>query len=182
MKRYSRKRALTKLEEIRNDLAEAVRRDFEHKAASCLTCTTPGACCLDAHFVNVHISRLESEAIKNALACLPQDLRERVETRIDASIRDHALTAVGDTFDQKYACPLYEKGVGCLVHHTAKPLPCITHACYESKSDMPPDSLLAEHELRVDRLNEMTYGREHRWLPIPLAIARRADDESLPAK
>ncbi|MGE3466030.1 MAG: hypothetical protein AB7J13_03780 [Pyrinomonadaceae bacterium] len=170
MKLHSKKKALSKLGEIRDALAATVRREYEHRAAPCLTCRTPGACCLDAHFVNVHISRLEADAIRGEISKLPERLRSTVETRIADSIREYGLTADGDTFDQKFACPLYERGVGCLVHHTAKPLACITHACYESESDMPPDSLLADHELRVDALNERTYGRGRRWLPIPLAI------------
>lgn len=173
MRLYSKKNGLEKLAEIRDELATTVRREYEPMAASCLTCQTPGACCLDAHFVNVHISRLEAEAIRAEIGAFPDDLRVRVEARINASIREYGLVEDGDTFEQKYACPLYEKGVGCLVHHTAKPLPCITHACYESKSDLPPDSLLAKQELRVDALNERVYGRGQRWLPIPLAITPR---------
>lgn len=170
MKVYSEKKALSKLGDIRNDLAAAVRRDHEHKAASCLTCTTPGACCLDAHFVNVHISRLEASAIRAEIEEFPAELRTKLEDRIETSIRNYGLTTDGDTFEQKFACPLYEKGIGCLVHYTAKPLPCITHACYENRSDMPPDSLLEHHEMRVDTLNQRTYGRSQRWLPIPLAL------------
>lgn len=171
MKIISRVRALHHLAKIREDLSALIAKDFEHKAKDCGACDTPGACCLDAHFVNVHISRLEAEAIKAVIEEFPAELRKNVEERIVASIREYGLTADGDTFEQKFACPLYQKGVGCLVHHTAKPLPCVTHACYEKRSDMPPDSLLEEHELRVDELNECTYGRRHRWLPIPLALA-----------
>ena len=36
-------------------------------------CPTKGACCLDAHFVNVHISKLEAAAIVKTLENLDED-------------------------------------------------------------------------------------------------------------
>ena len=73
-------------------------------------------------------------------------------------------------FAQTYACPLFEKGTGCLVHHEGKPLPCIQHACYDNKEDLPPDEILAEHEGLVERLNRRTYPEPAAWLPLPLFI------------
>ena len=65
---------------------------------------------------------------------------------------------------------LFEKGTGCLVHERGKPLPCIAHACYENKEDLPPGELVAEKEGLVEKLNELTYRKKTRWLPLPIAI------------
>jgi hypothetical protein len=63
---------------------------------------------------------------------------------------------------------LYEPTVGCLVHARAKPAPCIQHACYENWEDLPPASLQARTEHRVEQLNEEVYGAEWEWLPVPV--------------
>ena len=145
---------------------------YEAKAKSCLTCETKGACCLDEHFVNVHISRLEAVAMSETIETLSEDHRAEVNDRIDSAIESYSLSTDGDTFTQTYACPLFEKETGCLVHNTAKPLPCISHACYENEKDLPPSHLLAEQEGLVDELNRQTYGRPQSWLPIPLALRK----------
>ena len=67
MRLISEKQGLEKLRRLKDDFAVRIRLDFENKAKSCMTCETPGACCLDAHFVNVRISRLEAAAIRNAI-------------------------------------------------------------------------------------------------------------------
>ena len=76
-----------------------------------------------------------------------------------------------DITPKTYACPLFEKGVGCLVHNSAKPLPCIAHACYEREADLPPDELLTEREIKIAELNRKVYGRAEPPVPIPVAIA-----------
>jgi hypothetical protein len=175
MKPISETRALEILGKIKADLKFEIS-NYERRAKNCATCETPGACCLDAHFVNVHISRLEAMAIRNALAELPPEARNRVEKRIDESIARYELTADGDTFAKTYACPLFEKGTGCLVHNTAKPAACITHACYETRADLPPEELQVGAEQRIDALNTRTYGRSQPWLPLPLAIKQHGRD------
>lgn len=165
----SRQRAFLKLDEIRSELRSEVSAGYEHRAKSCKTCETPGACCLDEHFVNVRISRLEAAAINNVIECLPDEERAAVRSRIARSIVTYDLQG---SPDGKYACPLYQKGTGCLVHNEAKPLPCITHACYENKDDLPPLELLAASELRVEDLNRRTYLDNRPILPIPIAISR----------
>ena len=177
MKLISQSRALQRLFRIKEDLRSEIS-DLESRAKSCLTCETPGACCLDAHFVNVHISRLEAAAVGEVLAALPAELQRTVVERVDAAIETYGLTADGDTFAQKFACPLFEKGIGCLVHSTAKPAPCIVHACYENEDDLPPDELQASAEREIEALNARVYGRPQPWLPLPLALnnlARRGD-------
>jgi hypothetical protein len=156
----SRSKALAELKQIKDDLRSNVESNYEHRAKSCATCETPGACCLDVHFVNVRISRLEAVAIREVLDILDPSHREVVDRRINET------RMVGD----KFACPLYEPKLGCLVHDKAKPLACIAHACYENKEDLPPDHLLTEQEARVEDLNIKTYGNSQPWLPIPLAI------------
>ena len=174
MKLISEKKALGRLKRLKSDFKTEIVESFEHRAKSCLTCETQGACCLDAHFVNVHVSRLEAVAIGQVLARL--DLQERIEVyqRIDETIEDYRLTTDGDTFIQTFACPLFEKGTGCMVHLDAKPAPCIMHACYENAADLPPHELLETREREIDALNEQTYGRPQPWLPLPLAIRSKA--------
>lgn len=170
MKILSERRALETLNEIRTNYASVIRSDYEHRARSCVTCDTPGACCLDEHFVNVHISRLEAVAINKVLDALPENEQKRVRERTETTIRKYALSEDDDTFALTYACPLFDKSVGCLVHDKAKPLPCIQHACYENATDLPPAELLSENERAVDDLNSKTYGKPQPWLPIPVAL------------
>ena len=170
MKPLSETTALEKLHNLKTDFAERIRSGYEHRAKSCATCETQGACCLDAHFVNVHITKLEARSIRNVIDELPNRLE--IDARIDETISRYNLTDGGDTFSKTYACPLFEKGTGCLVHERGKPLPCITHACYENKKDLPPDALLAGAEESVDELNELVYRKPTRWLPLPIALHR----------
>lgn len=160
---------LEKLRDLREDLRSRVA-EYERRADPCVTCPTPGACCLDAHFVNVRITRLEAEAIGVVLAGLAPGQRRAVIERARSAIETYKLDEARDTSLATYACPLFEKGVGCLVHADAKPLPCIAHACYSSPADLPPEDMLDDAELAVDRLNKRTYGCSQPLVPIPLAI------------
>lgn len=171
MKLISEQKALDRLGQIKSDYKRRISAGFEHNAKSCLTCETQGACCLDAHFVNVHISRLEAVAIGRVLDKLPAEQEREVRARIDGAIERYGLTTDGDTYRQTYACPLFEKGTGCLVHEVGKPVPCITHACYENLADLPPDEMQAAEEARIDALNRQTYGRPRPLMSIPLALA-----------
>ncbi|MBL8185582.1 MAG: hypothetical protein JNK51_11730 [Blastocatellia bacterium] len=162
--------AITRVNRLKENFAERIRLEYEVRAKDCASCETPGACCLDAHFVNVHISKLEAAAIERVLRRFPGATQQQVIERLENAIEKYQLSENGDTYSQTYACPLFEKGVGCLVHREGKPLPCITHACYEKKDDVPHERLLAEQEAVVDRMNQRVYGRPARWLPIPLAL------------
>lgn len=103
---------------------------------------------------------------------MPEARRQDVNKRIDETIERYGLNSEGDTFARTYACPLFEAGIGCLVHEAGKPVPCIMHACYENVADLPPDEIQIEQEKLIDDLNTRTYGRTTRWLPLPLAIRR----------
>lgn len=168
MKTLSETKALTKLKELKNAYQKEIRDNFEHKAKDCLTCPTQGACCTDAHFVNVHVTRLEAVAIRRTLEKLNENHRKEIYARVAKTIEDYGLTAEGDTFRQKFACPLFEKGIGCLVHSEAKPAACIQHACYENKEDLPPDELQEEVEFKVEKLDRAVYRRFPKWLPLPV--------------
>jgi len=170
MKLFSEKRAMERLREIRAEFANAIQSRYEHRAKSCATCETPGACCLDAHFVNVRISRLEARQIEITLQKLSAEKRAEIYDRTAKTVEKYGLTECSDSFERTYGCPLYEKGSGCLVHSEGKPLPCINHACYERPEDLPPDTLLAEQEMRVNALNTKTYGKNPPWLPLPVAL------------
>ncbi len=170
MKKLSEKTALTKLLSQKIAFAERIKTGYEQKAKDCLTCETQGECCLDAHFVNVHITRLEAAAIRRVLGRFSDERQAEIYERIDETIAKYDLSVSGDTFAKTYACPLFEKGIGCLVHEEGKPLPCIQHACYENKEDLPPDHLQTEQERLVTDLNRRTYGVAATWLPLPVAI------------
>ncbi len=170
VKILSEKKALSRLHALKSAFAARISSAYEHRAKDCMTCETKGACCLDAHFVNVHITRLEAAAIRRTLGRLSSEKQSEIFKRVEKTISDYGLTENGDTFSKTYACPLFEKGVGCLVHREGKPLPCIAHACYENKEDLPPDELLAEQEGQVARINELTYRQPATWTPLPVAI------------
>ncbi|HEY0426606.1 MAG TPA: hypothetical protein VGC76_02255 [Pyrinomonadaceae bacterium] len=177
MKMLSEKQALAKLSKLKTDYRELIKSGYEHKAKSCLTCETKGACCLDAHFVNVHITRLEAVAIVETLAQIDEQKRVEIYERIEKTIEKYNLNGTGDTFSQTFACPLFEKGAGCLVHSEAKPSPCIQHACYENEADLPPDEIQTEKENIIENLNQKTYGANWRWLPLPVWISQMGKAE-----
>lgn len=168
MKTMSQRAGIEKLAVIRDEFRCEISA-YEINAKPCSTCATPGSCCLDEHFVNVSISRIEAAAIGDAVNKLPADVAEKVYARADAAIERSRLDLNSDA---AYSCPLFERGNGCLVHHSAKPLPCIIHACYERKEDLPPVELLWRREVEIDRLNHRVYRRS--GLPVPIPIAIRA--------
>jgi hypothetical protein len=166
--------ALAQLQRTKSSYQSFVKLNYEHAAEDCRTCPTRGVCCTDAHFVNVHITRLEAVAIRETLARTPRlsDAgRRAVYRRAVEAVKRYNLGPAGDTFKQTYSCPLYEPSVGCLVHARAKPAPCIQHACYENWEDLPPASLQQRTEHRVEQLNEEVYGAEWEWLPVPVWLS-----------
>lgn len=169
MRKISEKSALDRLAQIRDEFAATVRSCFEHRAKSCETCETKGACCLDEHFVNVRITRLEAVAITQEIGRLSPIKRAAIRTRIENAVERYDLKNENNVRGS-YACPLFESAHGCLVHKAAKPLPCISHACYENENDLPPEHLLHEQEGRVERLNRKTYSEHPQLLPLPVAL------------
>jgi len=159
---------------MRDSFAARIRDEYEHAAKDCLSCEMKGACCLDVHFVNVRISRLEAVAMRHAISELPLEIQERVALRAAVAVEKYGLRSGEDTDAATYACPLFEPAIGCLVHSTAKPFPCITHACYESREDLPPDELLDSAEIAIADLNRRVYGKVSAMLPIPLALGKNA--------
>ncbi len=162
--------AMERLAKIKARYRDDITTNFEHKAKNCLTCEVQGACCTDAHFVNVHITRLEAVAIDKDLGKFDDSKREEIFRRIAEAVEDYGLTAEGDTFGQTFSCPLFEKGTGCLVH-SVKPVPCIQHACYENKADLPPDEMQENIQAEIERLNRRAYLQNH-WLPLPLQLLK----------
>jgi hypothetical protein len=168
MKTLTETKALKDLQNLKTDYQNFIKDRYEPNAQSCETCPTKGACCLDAHFVNVHITKLEAVAISKTLAKLDKEKRREVYRRVAETIDRYDLKANGDSFAKTYACPLFEKNVGCLVHFEGKPAPCISHACYENEADLPPDNLQTEIENQIGRLNKRTYGNSLNYLSIPV--------------
>jgi Fe-S-cluster containining protein len=169
MKTLSEKQSLIKLRTLKNDFRAVIKQNFEHRAKDCGTCETKGACCLDAHFVNVHITRLEAVLIKQELEQISPEKQKEVYEQISETVEKYELTAEGDTFEKTFACPLFKKDFGCLIH-SVKPLPCIQHACYERPEDLPPDALQTNAESQIERLNEQTYKTFPQWLPLPVYL------------
>ncbi len=171
MRKLNEAEAVARLKRGKAAFQTHIKLNFEHRALDCRVCPTPGACCTDAHFVNVHITRLEAVAIRDALALTPrlsEEERRAVYARARAAVGRYGLRAAGDTFAQTYACPLFRQGAGCLVHQRAKPAPCVQHACYEDWADVPPLSTQWREERRIERLNTEVYGAAWTWLPIPI--------------
>lgn len=164
----SEPKALGELEKLKNAYRNLIAANYEHRAASCQTCPTRGACCLDEHFVNVHITRLEAVAIAKTLASLNEEKQREIYNRAEKAVEKYDLNSDGDTFQKTFACPLFEKETGCLVHASGKPAPCISHACYENESDLPPDDLQEEIEFNIERLNRKTYGGASVLSPLPV--------------
>lgn len=172
MKTLSEKQALAGLYRLKKAFQKLIRTEYEPRAKDCLTCETKGACCLDAHFVNVHITRLEAAAIAETLGKLPEEKQIEIFERNARTIEKYDLRSSGDTFAQTFACPLFEKDAGCLVHERGKPAPCIAHACYENREDLPPDQLQGTVESKIERLNRRTYGNAWNWLPLPVWLEK----------
>jgi len=171
MKMLTEIRALRELENLKNNYQTFIGTNYEHKAQNCEICPTKGACCLDAHFVNVHITRLEAAAIRKTLGKLSAEKQKEIYRRAEETVEKYDLKTAGDTFAQTYACPLFEKGIGCLVHSESKPAPCISHACYENEADLPPEFFQEEIENQIERLNKKVYGNALTWLPLPVWLS-----------
>ena len=167
MKRLPGTKALIELQKLKDDYREFIKTNYEHNAKNCLTCETKGACCLDAHFVNVHITKLEAVSIRQTLGKLGEEKQREIYRRAAETVEKYDLNATDNSFAKTFACPLFEKDVGCLVHSEGKPAPCISHACYENRTDLPPNRLEEEVENKIERLNKRTYGNAFTWLPLP---------------
>ncbi len=171
MRKLNEAEAVARLKRGKVRFQTHVKLNYEHRARPCSACPTPGVCCTDAHFVNVHITRLEAVAMRDTLANTPR-LSEEGGRAVYARARDcvgrYGLGATAGSFAQTYSCPLFLKGAGCLVHRRAKPAPCVQHACYEDWADVPPASLQWREERRVEQLNREVYGAAWEWLPVPV--------------
>lgn len=171
MKSLSEAAALARLKREKADYQSHIKLTYEHGARPCSACPTPGVCCTDAHFVNVHITRLEAVAIRETISRTPRlsaEAKRDVFARARAAVARYGLRAAGDTFAQTYSCPLFAPGAGCVVHARSKPAPCVQHACYDDWRDVPPSALQWRAESRVEKLNERAYGAAWAWLPLPV--------------
>ena len=171
MRKLSEAAALARLQRAKVAYQSHIKINYEPRARDCAVCPTPGVCCTDAHFVNVHITRLEAAAIRKTLSKLSAEKQREIYRRAGEIVKKYNLKTSGDTFAQTYACPLFEKSIGCLAHSESKPAPCISHACYENEADLPPDNLQTEIENQIERLNKRTYGGNPNYLPLPVWLA-----------
>ncbi len=171
MKMLTETKALGELGKLKRDYRDFIKINYEHRAQNCETCPTKGACCLDAHFVNVHITKLEAAAIRKTLGKLSAAKQKEIYRRAAETVEKYDLKTSGDTFGQTYACPLFEMGIGCLVHSESKPAACISHACYENAADLPPEFFQEEIENQIEKLNKRVYGNALTWLPLPIWLS-----------
>src|ERR687893_1122930 len=110
MRRLTEAEALARLQRGKAAFQTHVKLNFEHRARDCRACPTPGVCCTDAHFVNVHITRLEAVAVRETLERTPrlkEEERRAVYARARAAVARYGLRAGGDTFAQTFSCPLF---------------------------------------------------------------------------
>jgi hypothetical protein len=171
MRKLTEAEAVARLKRGKAAFQTHIKLNYEPRALDCRVCPTPGVCCTDAHFVNVHITRLEAVAIRDTLARTPrlcEDERRAVYVRAHEAVARYGLATSGDTFAQTFSCPLFMKNVGCLVHQRAKPAPCVQHACYEDWADVPPLDAQWREEKHIERLNTEVYGSAWDWLPLPV--------------
>jgi hypothetical protein len=175
-----RDEALARLKRLKDRFSAHIAKRFAWKAKDCSTCSTP--CCADAEFVNVNVTRLEGEAIMRTLRVSPRitpEHRERIVERARDAVRRYGLDAAIDTFSTTYACPLYEPGVGCLVHYKAKPAPCTQHGCYDEWQDLPDEIEMRRTERNVADLNRALYREDEPYWgfrTIPVWVATLADE------
>ncbi|GIU82293.1 MAG: hypothetical protein D6687_09100 [Acidobacteria bacterium] len=167
MKLLSEREGLARLKKLKENFRKIIRESYEYRAKNCLTCEHQGICCLDDHFVNVHITELEANLILKEVEKLSSEKIETLKKRNLQTVAKYNLSE-GNS-NQTFACPFLEKGKGCLIHEV-KPLACIQHACYERKEHLPPDSLQEEYERKIERLNRQVYGKPAKWLPLPVWI------------
>ena len=167
MKTLNQNKGIQLLADVRESFRDEIESKYEPAAKNCQMCEVQGTCCTDTHFVNVHISRLEAVAIKEAINDLEPAVLDRVIAR-----SEEAVEFLGSGFSDTYSCPLFEKGSGCLIHDTAKPFPCINHACYENADDLPPSVLLEISERVIGKLNDAVYRSNWNWMPIPVWLRR----------
>ncbi len=170
MKTLSQTKALNELQKLKTTYQNFIKTNYEPKAQDCQTCPTKGACCLDAHFVNVHITKLEAVAVRKTLENLSQEKQREIYRRARETVEKYDLKSAGDTFKKTFACPLFEKQIGCLVHSDGKPAACISHACYENAEDLPPEKFQEIVENKIEKLNKKTFGKNPNWLPLPVWI------------
>src|SRR5215207_4885909 len=68
MRKLTEREAVARLKRGKVRFQTHIKLNYEHRALSCRACPTPGVCCTDAHFVNVHITRHEAVATRDTLA------------------------------------------------------------------------------------------------------------------
>src|ERR1051325_11766618 len=64
--------ALARLQRVKSSYQTHIKLNYEHAATDCRACPVRGVCCTDAHFVNVHITRLEAVALRETLRRSPR--------------------------------------------------------------------------------------------------------------
>ncbi|KAF0242987.1 MAG: hypothetical protein FD167_3817 [bacterium] len=179
MHKMPENKALVQLRRVKQGFSDYIQQNYAAKAKDCRTCTM--VCCLDSEFVNVNITRLEAVAIwhtlKNSSRVNPEKFQEIIE-RTRKTINKYQLKTEGDTFGQTYGCPLFEKGVGCLVHWKAKPAPCVQHGCYDDWHDLPDTKEFARVERKVEQLNSRVYQDQEpqNYATIPVWLIRIAEE------
>src|SRR5215210_2843399 len=101
MNSLAEQEALARLQRVKASYQTHIKLNYEHAAEDCRTCPVRGVCCTDAHFVNVHITRLEAVAIRETLERTPrltEAAKRDVYRRAREAVARYRLSASGDTF------------------------------------------------------------------------------------
>lgn len=179
MRNIPETKALVQLRRVKQGFSNYITQHYSAKAKDCRKCDT--VCCQDSSFVNVNITRLEAIAIwktlKNSSRVNKEKFQEIIE-RTYKAIEKYKLKNSGDTFSQTYSCPLFENGIGCLVHWKAKPAPCIQHGCYDDWRDLPDTKEFARVERRVEELNNRVCNNQEQdfYATIPIWLVKIAEE------
>src|ERR1700749_5309040 len=109
-RKLSEAEALAGLQRSKAAFQTHVKLNFEHRALDCRACPTPGACCTDAHFVNVHITRLEAVAIRDTLTRTPrlnEEERRAVYVRAHEAVGRDGRAPSGETLAPAPSCSVF---------------------------------------------------------------------------
>src|ERR1043165_8906290 len=111
-RKQSEREALAQLQRVKSAYQSFIKLNYEDAAEDCRTCPTRGVCCTDAHFVNVHVTRLEAVAIRETIRRTPRltdEERRAVYRRARETVERYGLSAAGFSEAQTFACPLFVK-------------------------------------------------------------------------
>jgi hypothetical protein len=101
---------------------------------------------------------------------LPIEKQKEIYCRIEQTIENYDLKSSGDTFAQTFACPLFEKEIGCLVHASGKTRRVHSACVLRKQTGFAARRVTVGSRNEIERLNEQTYKTSARWLSLPVFL------------